>query len=328
MKVTVKKQVARGGKAQSAYYRSRRRYNAKKAYRKRGVQQKFALTKPANRTVKALSNIAECKKWKAVTLYPEVQPLGIQQFYVSTTASATFIPVNSFLYLRSQADFPQGSITGELRGLEGRDIFSKYLQMKLEIKYPETMFGPEGGTRPLEVIYGFTSPLNLTDRTAPVDSKVTQAEIEEHIVDIVARDFDTKDDTMEFKTRRRRAYNIVGRFKVKPNNNGLIPSPLRSNEVPGSVGSVLGERDTPPIRRNVHWKMNKKVRYKRSTNGATDPDPVLEPFVYPNGAYLPFILIYNPDHANYKVNTTNEQGELEVRQISIRHNDQHWFNDF
>jgi hypothetical protein len=328
MKVTIAKQVKKGGKASSAYYKTRRRGARKAPYKKRGVQQKFALTKPANKTVKALSNIAECKKWKAVSLYPQPTPIGIQQFYVSTTGSATFIPVSSFLYLRSQADFPQGSITGELRGLEGRDIFSKYLQMKLEIKYPETMFGPEGGTRPLEIVYGFTSPLNLTDRTEPVDSKVTQEEIRDHIVDIVARDFDSKDDTMEFKTRRRRAYNIIGRFKVKPNNNGLIPSPLRSNEVPGSVGTVLGERDTPPLRRNVSWPMNKKVRYRRSTNGVTSPDPILEPFVYPNGAYLPFILLYNPDYANYKNNTTDSEGNAEIRQITIRHNDQHWFNDF
>lgn len=322
MKITVRKQVARGGKAKKAYQKSKSRI------KKRGVQQKFALEKPTNRAVKALANIAECKKWQAINLYPQPVPIGIQQFYMSTTSSATFIPVSSFLYLRSQADFPSGSITGELRGLEGRDIFSKYLQMKLEIKYPETMFGPEGGTRPLEIVYGFTTPLNLTDRTEPKDNFVTMAEIEDHIVDIVARDFDSKDDTMEFKTRRRRAYNIIGRFKVKPNNNGLIPSPLRSNEVPGSVGSVLGERDTPPLRRNIRWPMEKKVRYKRSTNGVDPSEPVPEPFVYPNSAYLPFILLYNPDYANYKPNSTNSEGKAEIRQISVRHNSQHWFNDF
>ena len=325
VKVTIKKQIARSGRAKSAY----RKMGGKKAtYKKRGVQMKFALEKPASRTVKALSNIAECKKFRAVNLYPSPTPIGIQQFYMSTTSSATFIPVSSFLYLRARQDFPVGSATGELAALEGRDLFSKYLQMKLEIKYPETMFGPEGGTRPLEVIYGFASPLNLTDRTDPIEGNVTQQEIEEHIVDLIAKDFDSKDDTMNFKTRRRRAYNIIGRFKVKPNNNGLIPSPLRSNEVPGSVGSVLGERDTPPLRRNINWPMNKKVRYMRSTNGVSPGEPVIEPFVYPKSAYLPFILLYNPDYANYKNNTTNSEGKAEIRQITIRHNDQHWFNDF
>ena len=302
----------------------KRNYNRfagrKQAYKKRGVQQKFALQKPRASTVRQLANIAECKKFQGVTLYPEPTKIGIQQVYLSTTASATFLPIQSFYYMRSKQDW------NGLSAVEGKDIFSRYLQMKLEVKYPSTHFGPEGGTRPLEVIYGFVTPLNLTDRTTPKEDEVMEAEIQKHIIDQVAEDFDSANDTMEFKQRRRRGYNIVGRFKVKPNNNGLVPSPWRSDQAPGQIGTTIGDRDVPPLRRNINFKMMKKVRYHRSHQG--DPVDPIEPIIYPRSAYLPFVLLYNPDHANYSVNDYDPSDNLQVKQIKVRHNDCHWFNDF
>lgn len=303
----------RAGMRGSSTFRSRKYGKGKK----KGVQKKFQLEKPTTRQVSALSNIAECKKFKGWFNYPEQEPIGIRQEYLSVTSSVSFVPLNAFYYMRSKRDLPKLA-----SAIDGRDIFSKYLQTKLEIKYPQTQYGPQGGTRPIEVVFGFCAPLNLTDRTDPNEDAVTGEEIIEHITDIVGDDFDSKNDTMEFKDRRRRAYNIVGRFKVKPNNNSVVPSPLVATQ-PTTTG--WGERDVPPIRRNVNFKMMKKVRYHRSHQGTPQDPP--DPIMYPNQAYLPFLLLYNPDHANYKLNTTDEEGTLEVRQITMRHNTCHWFND-
>lgn len=314
MRVTVKKQISRRGKAYHSYRKSGGKY------RKKSAQKKFQLDKPASRQVRALANIAECKKFTGYQMYPTPQVLGIKQFYLSNTSSATFIPIHPFYYMRSRRDLDR------ISSVEGRDIFSKYLQTKLEIKYPVSMFGPRGGTRPLEVIYGFCSPLNLSERTVPTNDEPTEQDILDHIIDQVGDDFDSKNDTMEFKQRRKRSYNIVGRFKVKPDNRHVIQAPLRSDQAPGQVGTVLGSNDVGPIRRNVNWKMMKKVRYHRSHQG-TPSDP-LEPIIYPNEAYLPFLLIYNPDFANYGENTTNPDGDEEIRRASIRYHSCHWFNDF
>lgn len=314
MRVTVKKQVSRRGKAASAYNRMGGKRKTKAA------QQKFKLQKAPRKTISNLSNMAECKKFTGYRMYPNKEPLGIKQFYVSNTASATFIPIHPFYYMRSRRDLDI------LSSVEGRDIFSKYLQTKLEIKYPITMFGPRGGTRPIEVIYGFVTPLNLAEKTVPNNDEPTEQDILDHVIDQVGDDFDSKNDTMEFKQRRKRSYNIVGRFKVRPNNKTVVPSPLRSDQAPGQVGTVLGAGDVPTLRRNVSWNMMKKVRYHRSHQG-TPVDP-LEPIIYPNEAYLPFLLIYNPDFANYGENTTNPDGDEEIRRISIRYHSCHWFNDF
>lgn len=304
------KRVPRMFQKTSTYHRRR---PAKKTYR--GVQNKFKLAKPRMGQVKSISTMAECKRFKGWSIKNNL-PTPIQTQYLGVTNSATFIPIDPFYFMKSRRDVDvQGTI-------EGRDIFSKYLQTKLEIKYPESVFGPQGGTRPLEVIYGVATPMNLTDRTTPSNIGVTAQEVMDHIIEQVARDFDSINDTMDFDVRSRRSYNILGRFKVKPNNNGLIPSPFRSDAAGGQIGSLVGNRDVPPLRRNVNWPMMKKVRFERSVADSA------EPFLYPNQAYMPFLLLYNPDHANYSLNTTDAEGTPEIKQIKVRHNSMHWFNDF
>ena len=262
VKITIRKQLNRRGKAYHQYRKMGGKYGKKK-----GVQNKFKLTKPAPKTVRSLSTIAECKKFTGLVMYPTPKPLEIQEFYVDNTVSATFIPIHPFYYMRSRRDIDR------IDSVEGKDIFSKYLQTKLEIKYPIAMFGPRGGTRPLEVIYGFCTPLNLTERTSPDNDSPTEQDILDHIIDQVGDDFDSSNDTMEFKNRRKRSYNIVGRFKVKPDTRFQVPAPMRSDEAPGQVGSVLGNMDVGPIRRNINFKMMKKVRYHRSHQGTpTDRD--------------------------------------------------------
>jgi len=310
MKITVKQQVRRKGKAAQAY---RKMGGKKRAFK--GVQNKFRLEKPPSSQIRNISNMAECKRYEGFSIKNNA-PIGITELYLQTNVAATFIPINPFYFMKSRLDLDK------LNAVEGRDIFSKYLQTKLEIKYPESVFGPQGGTRPIEVVYGFCAPLNLTDRTTPTETDVSAQEVLDHVIEQVARDFDSINDTMDFDTRRRRSYNIIGRFKVKPNNNGLIPSPFRSDQAGGQIGALIGNRDVPPLRRNVKWPMMKKVRLIRSDNDPT------ERFIYPNQAYLPFLLLYNPDHANYSPNTTNPEGTLEVKQVKVRYNSAHWFNDF
>lgn len=288
---------------------------------KQGAQKRFMLQKPTRRQVSNISNMAECVKFVGWENYPDQKTLPIQEFYVSTTASSHFIPIHPFWYMRAKRDIPELN-----SAVEGRDIFSKYLQTKLEIKYPESMFGPQGGTRPIEVIYGWVNPLNLTDRTTPSENQVTFQEILDYVKDMIAEDFDSKNDTMEFKDRRKRNYNIVGRFKVKPNQNSFLPGPVTSSSSSGGVADTMGfEGSAPPLRRNINWKMMKKVRYERSVNGGSPPN---DPFIYPNQAYLPFICLYNPDHANYSPNSPDGEGNLQVKQIKIRYSSCHWFNDF
>jgi len=297
-------------------YGKRRKYNNKK-----GVQNKFKLAKPSNAMVKSIAPMAECKKyrWHKGT-QNNVQNQGIREFYMNNdTNAATFIPLHSLISMK------KSFVAGEYPwGVEGRDIFSKFIQLKLEITYPQARYGPVKGCRPVEIIYGYCEPLNLTDQTTPKEDNVTADEIGLHIAGQVGPDFDELNDTLEFQDRRRRAYNIVGRFKVKPDRRHIITGPI-ANADSGTALSTNG--DVPPIRRNVTFKMNKKIRLWPSTQVTTGPSS--DPILYPRSAYLPFVMIHNPDYGAYEDNVpASGEKPAEDHQIKVRYHDCHWFNDF
>lgn len=307
------------GKSQG---KGRRRYGTTK--RTTGVQNEFKLARPMPSTVKALSTMAECKKyrWHTGMASTSLVNQGIREFYVNNDTNAcTFLPLHSFISMKKS--FNAGEYPW---GVEGRDIFSKFLQMKLEITYPQARYGPKKGVRPLEVIYGFCEPLNLTDQTTPREDNVSNTEIGLHIAGQVGPDFDETNDSMLFQDRRRRAYNIVGRFKVKPDRRHLITGPIANAD---SGTALSTNADPPPIRRNVTFKMNKKIRLWPSTQVASGP--ASDPILYPRSAYLPFVALVNPDYENYEDNVPAQPDKPETaedHQIKVRYHDCHWFNDF
>lgn len=297
--------------------------NKRKTGHRKQVQKKFQLQKASAAQVKSISTMAECNKYSgAVGNEDDHTKLGISSFYVSNTASATFLPIHSFYYMKSYNDIQANY------SLRGKDIFSKYLQMKLEVQYPVSKFGPTEGARPLEVVYGFCKPLNLTNTTTPTEENVTRTQILNHVLNQIAQDFDSSDDTMEFKDRRKRSYNIVGRFKIVPDQRKNIIGPMDSASDAGVTTLVGMGNNPPPLRRNVNWQMKRKIRFEKSVQGDTS-DPAADPILYPSQAYLPWILLYNPDYANFKDNVPGGSGQDEqIHQIKVRHFDCHWFNDF
>lgn len=73
VKVTIRSQVRRKGKASRAYSKMKGR---------RPAQKKFQLPKPTARQVKSLSNMAECVKYTGFELVPTPKKLPIQSFYL------------------------------------------------------------------------------------------------------------------------------------------------------------------------------------------------------------------------------------------------------
>lgn len=324
MKITVnrssKKNLA-NAKRQTA-----RRYGKKRRnFKKTGVQNKFKLRKPLTRQVKQIAPIAETKKYrwhKGDERLGTLVDQGIREYYLNLVNTATHIPLHAFLFMKRNLVAP--SLPGSVIG---KDIFSKYLSLKIEVLYPQARFGPTKSARPVEIVWGFCSPLNLTNKTAPDNSVPTYAEIEEHITDQMDEDFDQTTDVLEFKDKRRRSYNILGRIKCNPDRRHIITGPI-ANAESGTALSTNG--DVPAKVYNIKFPMMKKVRLHPSNNLGDDGEgPVTDPFLYPNEAYLPFCLIYNPDCASYENNTASTaKAAAEIHQIRIRYQDCHWFNDF
>lgn len=321
MKVTVNRSSKQ--KLANARRQTARRYGRKRRnFKKTGIQNKFKLRKPLTRQVKQIAPIAETKKYrwhKGDERLGTLADQGIREYYLNLVNTATHIPLHAFLFMKRNLVAP--SLPGSVMG---KDIFSKYLSLKVEVLYPQARFGPTKSARPIEIIWGFCSPLNLSKKTSPDDTEPTYADIEEHITDQMDEDFDQATDVLEFKDKRRRSYNIIGRIKCNPDRRHIITGPI-ANAESGTALSTNG--DVPAKVYNIKFPMMKKVRLEQSNNlGDGGAGPVTDPFVYPNQAYLPFCLIYNPDCDAYENNVGGDKPE--IHQIRIRYQDCHWFNDF
>lgn len=279
---------------------------------KKTVQSKFALAKAKPATVKSLAAIAETKKYLG---FDALLPGIVGPSYLSITSPYTLMIPASFMAMQST----QNTAAPLFSTVVGRSIFSKYLQMKLEFTYPHGANAPFVPSEPVEVIYGFCEPYNLTDDTNIQENKASRTDLISLVSQQVKADFDESDDPMHFKERKRRSYNIVGRYKITPNKNAQIPTAIPSGSWTVSVA---------PIQRQVSWKTQKKIRLNK-TDDTNDPaSSGAVPFIYPNQAYIPFVIIYNKSFANYSANVIDpDPTKSDIKQIGLRHNDCHWFTD-
>jgi len=299
-----------------------RRNNKRKNYRKntrntsrKPAQKKFQLAKPKASVVNQLSNILETKKYLGLD-YDLANGFWIQNpIEVGTlplnAAGLSFMP-DSFYRMQFQSAIQRSAATdNELADncIEGQSVFSKYLQCKVQIDYPDGSGAPLESPRPIEIIWGWVNPLNFTEFTTPKLSTCTPAQIRAHTLNAIQAEFNSMTDPMEFHDKHKRRYNIIGRKKCLPNLTKQIPTKDNVQFGPHNCSSAK-------MHYNINFKMMKKVNYTQSeaTGDASVPH-----FAYPNEAYLPFVFLYNPDFAMYDVSG--------VDAIKFKFNDCHWFND-
>lgn len=292
---------------------------AKKNYRKKSrnpkklqknaAQSKFKLRRPRDATIKSIAPILETKKY--LGLLAGSIPGPIASFMSNTGPTHVYVP-GAFTYMS------ETSVTGPppSPAVEGNDIFSKYLQMKFRITYPSSNNAPENvQVQPVEMIWGWCKPLNYTSLTSPTRENCSRQDIVNHVTHQIAEEFNEATDHMKFNDRVKRNYNIIGRKKLYPNNNRNV---ILNTWVPELPSGFQQKGGPSPVFKNVSWNMNKKVELTRTTDSTGTNDP----FLYPNQAYIPFVLLHNPSYAEYSAN----DGE-HINQIEVVRNSCHWFND-
>lgn len=293
-----------------------------KARPRRQAQKKFQLPKPAKSVVNQLSNILETKKFRGLNYNQATATWGVGAIEEGTlpinNAGISFMP-DSFYRMQFQPDITDQTTDAnrELADncIEGTSLFSKYLQVKLQIDYPDGLNSPSECPRPVEVIWGWVNPVNYTSFTSPKLDEVTPAEIRDHTLNAIASEFNSMTDPMEFHDKHKRRYNILGRRKMLPNLTRQVPTKV-------SPFSALGASASAKIHMDINFPMMKKVNYTKSEAKNDDDSPQ---FAYPNEAYLPFVFIYNPDFAMY--NPANYPEDPGISPIAYKINDCHWFND-
>lgn len=306
-------------KTSSSRRRRRSTVGAPSRRKTRSAQKKFQLPKPKRSTVKALSNLLETKKTVGVipdAAYPTpatgwiTNEMGYQ-LRLDHTLKYNFLHVDSFNIMSYSTDVAaQSSQTNidRLAGqcLEGDSLFAKYLAMKVQVDYPEGAHAPQTAPRPVEVIWGWVNPLNLTSYTTPTSKTITPEQVRAHIENHVKEEFDQKQDNMRFHDKKKRNYNIIGRRKVTPNFNRQVPT----------LTTYLASAG--PIQFTIKWPMMKKVNYQKSERSPWAND-IGKTFAYPNEAYLPFVVVYNPDSELF---ANSDEGK-----VMVKYNSCLWFND-
>lgn len=277
-------------KAQKAAY-------AKKMKNKKSAQNKFKLTKPKASVVNSLQPVMETKKFTST---------GITTTALSITSAADIIVPTAFIMMNRQRDV-EGAAKDS--AIEGRDIFSRYLNMKVEVTYPHGSDGPPRPCRPVKLIWGWCNPMNLTEFTTPAVGVPTLDNIITHVNQSVAAEFNDDDDPMLFPDKKKRLYNIIGTKTVMPNLNKQLPHAIPAGSWADSA---------MPLQYNISWPTKKKVRYEHSI-----PGYLVDNFCYPNEAYIPFLVAYNQDYNAYREDDLPDN----PRQIHLRLSSCHWFND-
>lgn len=274
----------------------------------RRAQKKFKLPTAKKRVVRNLQPVIETKKFLGWTSGKIPGP--VSHALPTTSAGLVIIP-DAFMNMIAENQ----SLVTQGASVSGNDIFSRYLTTKILCEYPVNAHAPiDMQVRPVTVIWGWCIPLNNTATTPHVVDAITRAEIVAHVNQQIGEDFNSDTDSMLFIDKRKRSYNIIGRKKLKPNNNSSIIQTMNQGAL---LSHTMG--GPPPVRTSISWPMNKKVEYTASKDTLGVP---VAPFVYPNQAYVPFMVFYNPDYSAYVADSPSAR-----TQINVSTNSCHWFND-
>ncbi|AXQ65447.1 MAG: hypothetical protein [Circular genetic element sp.] len=246
----------------------------------------------------------------------------------------------------------------------GNSLFSKYLNLKLQVRFPDgrakaTLPDPSGtGTyevpnvmirnaTKLYMICGWVTrnwglPLvqvnsenKLTSHTA------TQANLKEYIISQLKPYFDDDEDKLQFRPKATTNIKVDKYVRVKPNLTTAIASqatPANNWSVPGNPNYdevVIGATGSiPDVYRSWSTKTNRKLTLTEGVKITTPISP--ETFrddenLYPNDSWLPFCVLYNPDYETQKARwLPDDVDPLKLKQIcaiNYRFNDAHYFTD-
>lgn len=238
------------------------------------------------------------------TIRIPTEPLSISNGTTGNPSEYTLLPINCFYNMN--------------RGLEasdmiGSNIYSRYLKTKLEFELPR---GDLSIRHPCDiyVIHGFvTKPLGRTLSTAPTIGTTERSSIITHMNEVIAEHFNQRLDKLEYRSKRKSQLKILGYRKLKVKKSAQLGIDTQSQ---GIGGNFVGSK--PLINMSCNFPTKRKIHYVEGTSNNQ-----LQ-FNYPNHAWLPFILIYNPTAGDFLDTQLYSMGEPKLK---VRYNSIHYFSD-
>ena len=228
----------------------------------------------------------------------------------------TFVPMSGVFYnlpLHAYTTMEQG--LGESKMI-GQSIFSRYLNAKVQIRFP-------GGSNlitdrhyPMELIAGWIpSPLSLTTNTTPAVGAFTPPDMAAYVTQRIGEYFNARVDRLTFIPKHASNVRITYRKQLKADIQKQNALPATSTAT-GNAGFV------PDIFEHVSWKVNKKVFYEKGKARSAVPGDPKDNY-FPNYSWIPFLCVYQPMYAG-------EAGDSPLAATSVprvSYNVAHYYTD-
>lgn len=211
----------------------------------------------------------------------------------------------------------------------GRALFSKYLNMKIQVRFPQHAFTVDGANKIVpvfpqnyELIWGWIPmPTGYTGQTTPTAPNASLDDVHTHINLRLVDYFNDNKDFLRFISKKSSTIRIAGSRKVRPNLNRYSTAPASlSSDDSEFIGSI------PDYTTQISWKTMKKIHYEPSINIDGQDSAGL----YPNYQYLPFCTLVNWSYdliENLVGSDPSKESERKRYQPQVAWNDIHYFTD-
>jgi hypothetical protein len=273
-----------------------KKVSATGAYKKNVKTQTMLRRAPLVETKQRTHSIVAALNGHGVYLRdPDGDPNTVQPFLTEGDVKQ---PLNWHRMLNDDAftNIPLLSFTRNSRGLYdyqmiGDQLTSKWLNLRLEVRFPQgeiihknTALGSETQRNmmiqenyKLYMITGWvTSPLHApvsddsNDRR--VISKISQEDLQQHIISQVKPYFDDNIDPLSFTPKQTTNIKIEKYVRLKPDLNSAVPTRAQPIQfLNGTSPTELPHGSVPNIIRTHSFSPNRKIRYDYGVQPA-DPD--------------------------------------------------------
>lgn len=278
-----------GGSGRARRQRQRRLAKGKK----KDFKKKLATARRSFEEMKSYSHEQLAIDLGVTTLNPVVDNV-YNPTAVTHMISSTGLPLTSKI-------FPMWSFYNPLVGFSdhsmiGSKRINKFLKCKMVFIPPSI---PQVDNPRYYLISAWvTNPVNLTEFTAPHKNSFTRANLIQHILKSVQKDFDENGqrEFVNFNPVETKHYKIVSYRRINFDKNSEAVAPT---VIPGSsaAGGQQVEHRVGKNSRSNHtftWKLNQSKNTKY-TEGDVAQLGAPVPFYYPNNSWLPVVIYYSPD---------------------------------
>jgi hypothetical protein len=185
------------------------------------------------------------------------------------------------------------SATDQSDRMNGNAVFAKWLNVKGKVRFPvddDIARLPQN----LEMIWGWTAPINATANTTPEVGELTPLSVTSHVTAQVAEYFNAQVDELQFIPKRNNNLQILGRRRVRPDISKTYTAPPTA--LAGTTTQYTGGV-VPDWKFNISFKIMKKVHYDSGGEveySSPNTNPKDRCYIN-NDQRIPFVVFYQPD---------------------------------